>query len=59
MKLSPVFLIIFAPKFLPIAAIVLELTVAYTKGLKGLSAIVIGGIVGLDIFFFISFLVLR
>jgi hypothetical protein len=35
------------------------LTVAYTKGLKGLSAIVIGGIVGLDIFFFVSFLVLR
>lgn len=35
------------------------LTVAYTKGLKGLSAIVIGGIVSLYIFFFISFLVLR
>jgi aquaporin Z len=27
------------------------LTVVYTKGLKGLSGIAIGGIVGLDIFF--------
>jgi aquaporin Z len=28
------------------------LTVVYTKGLKGFSGIAIGGIVGLDIFFF-------
>ena len=28
------------------------LTVVYTKGLKGLSGIVVGGIVGLDIYFF-------
>ena len=27
------------------------LTVAYTKGLRGFSGIVIGGIIGLDIFF--------
>src|ERR671930_1579068 len=31
---------------------VVILTVAYTKGLKGFSGIAIGGIVGLDIFFF-------
>ena len=30
---------------------VVILTVVYTKGLKGFSGIVIGGIVGLDIFF--------
>jgi aquaporin Z len=35
------------------------ITVVYTKGLKGFSGIAIGGIVGLDISFYLLFLVLR